>query len=99
MVHVELTYHKGEKNIKTSIKSSYVLEAAQEKQSVGLDSPSNIPFNSKAREKAISDPKNFYDHGMTQGPEILDCHGTSFDPSPIRNEAIIQGQFISRVES
>ncbi|GJW35998.1 hypothetical protein Tco_0058918 [Tanacetum coccineum] len=87
---------KSEK-VLTSYKES--IEAA-DGDSVGLDSPSHMPFNSKAWEKAIGDPKNFHGHGITQGPEILDCHGTSFDSSPVNNnEAIIEGQLIARVES
>nr|GEX21585.1 reverse transcriptase domain, reverse transcriptase zinc-binding domain protein [Tanacetum cinerariifolium] len=71
----------------TSYKES--IEAA-DGDSVGLDSPSHIPFNSKSWEKAIGDPKNFYSHEITQGPKILDCHGTSFDSTPVNNEAIIE---------
>ncbi|GKA80969.1 hypothetical protein Tco_0787661 [Tanacetum coccineum] len=45
---------------------------------VGVDSPSDVPFNPKAWEKAI---------------------GTSYDSTPINNEAIIEAQVNARVES
>nr|GEU96923.1 reverse transcriptase domain, reverse transcriptase zinc-binding domain protein [Tanacetum cinerariifolium] len=68
---------------------------------VGLDSPSlGIPFDFKAWEKAIGDPKkNFYGHTITQDPEILHGHETSSDSIQVNNEANIEAQVNARVES
>nr|GEW90239.1 zinc finger, CCHC-type [Tanacetum cinerariifolium] len=68
---------------------------------VSLDSPSDIPFNSKAWEKSIGDPKNnnFYGYEITQDPKILHGHRTSFDSTPVNDEAILEAQVNARVES
>ncbi|GJY17549.1 reverse transcriptase domain, reverse transcriptase zinc-binding domain protein [Tanacetum coccineum] len=67
---------------------------------VGVGSPSDVSFNPKAWEKAIGDPKkkNFYGHGITQDQKNLHGQGTSYDSTPINNEAIIEAQVIARVE-
>ncbi|GKF87717.1 hypothetical protein Tco_0258594, partial [Tanacetum coccineum] len=67
---------------------------------VGVGSPSDVSFNPKAWEKAIGDPKkkNFYGHGITQDQKKLHGQGTSYDSTPINNEAIIEAQVIARVE-
>nr|GEU93509.1 NBS-containing resistance-like protein [Tanacetum cinerariifolium] len=93
-IKVKVWCDKRSEKVVTSYKES--IEAADVDR-VDLDSPSHFPFNSKACEKAIGDPKNFYGHEITQGTEILACHGPSLDSSRVNNEPIIEAQVIARV--